>query len=90
MKTRLLIISGIFALILVMILLDDAGFDNKAYNPNENKTSFIRIADDKFVRQSLTTGESLGDTNNVFGWFGLIMILFVVFAYVIVKIKKQN
>ena len=57
---------------------------------DENPNSFIRIPDDSFTRQSLQTGKSLGDGNNILGWLGLIISLFIVSAYVIMKIKKMK
>ena len=52
--------------------------------------NFFRVDDPTFTRQSLQTGETLGDTTNLFGWFGLALSLFIVFAYVIMKIKKRK
>jgi len=59
-------------------------------NPDENQNPFIRIEDDSFTRQSLQTGKTLGDANNTLGWLGLMISLFIVFAYVIMKIKKKR
>ena len=58
-------------------------------NPDENQ-SFFRIDDPSFTRQNLQTGETLGDVSNLFGWFVLAMSLFIVFAYVVMKIKKRS
>ena len=53
-------------------------------------TDFFRIDDPTFTRQSLQTGETLGDFTNLFGWSGLALSLFIVFAYVVMKIKKRK
>ena len=41
------------------------------------------------ARQSLQTGETLGGVD-LLGWLGLVMSLFIVFAYVLMKIKKRK
>jgi len=58
-------------------------------NSDENH-GFFRVDDPSFVRQSLQTGETLGDIPNTFGWFVLAMSLFIVFAYITMKIKKRK
>lgn len=40
--------------------------------------------------ESLQTGETLDDTANAFGWFVLAMSLFIVLAYITMKIKKRR
>ena len=55
----------------------------------ENK-DFFRVDDPTFERQSLQTGETLGDFTNLFGWSGLALSAFIVFAYVVMKIKKRK
>lgn len=55
----------------------------------ENK-NFFRVDDPTFTRQSLQTGETLGDFTGMFGWSGLALSGFIVFAYVIMKIKKRK
>ncbi|BDQ30314.1 hypothetical protein NZNM25_10420 [Nitrosopumilus zosterae] len=57
-------------------------------NPDENQ-GFFRIDDPTFVRQNLQTGETLGDASSIFGWFVLAMSLFIVFAYITMKIKMR-
>lgn len=52
--------------------------------------NLFRVDDPTFTRQSLQTGESLGDFTNLFGWSGLALSGFIVFAYVIMKIKKRK
>ena len=52
--------------------------------------NFFRVDDPTFTRQSLQTGKSLGDFTNLFGWSGLALSVFIVFAYVIMKIKKRK
>jgi len=51
---------------------------------------FFRVDDPTFTRQSLQTGETLGDFTNLFGWSGLALSGFIVFAYVVMKIKKRK
>ncbi|MGY5148382.1 MAG: hypothetical protein ACW9W4_10330 [Candidatus Nitrosopumilus sp. bin_7KS] len=55
----------------------------------ENK-NFFRVDDSTFTRQSLQTGETLGNFTNLFGWSGLALFAFIVAAYVIMKIKKRK
>ena len=50
----------------------------------------FRVDDLTFTRQSLQTGESLYNFTNLFGWSGLALFAFIVFAYVIMKIKKRK
>jgi hypothetical protein len=52
--------------------------------------NFFRVDDPTFTRQSLQTGETFGDTTNLFGWSGLALSLFIVLAFVIMKIKKSK
>ena len=52
--------------------------------------NLFRVDDPTFTRQSLQTGESLGDFTNLFGWSGFALSGFIVFAYVIMKIKKRK
>ena len=52
--------------------------------------NLLRVDDPTFTRQSLQTGESLGDFTNLFGWSGFALSGFIVFAYVIMKIKKRK
>ncbi len=40
-------------------------------------------------RQSLITGKPMGDAPNTFGWLVLVLSVFIVFAYVVMKIKKR-
>ncbi|MCV0431840.1 hypothetical protein [Nitrosopumilus sp.] len=54
------------------------------------RNEYFRVDDPTFARQSLQTGESLGNSGNLFGWFGLLLSSFIVFAYVIMKIKKRK
>lgn len=49
-------------------------------------SSFFPFA---YASESLQTGETLDDTN-IFGWFVLTMSLFIVFAYITMKIKKRR
>lgn len=52
--------------------------------------NLFRVDDPTFTRQSLQTDESLGNFTNLFGWSGLALSVFIVFAYVIMKIKKRK
>ncbi|MGH1569135.1 MAG: hypothetical protein ACRBBZ_08190 [Nitrosopumilus sp.] len=54
------------------------------------RDEYFRVDDPTFSRQSLQTGETLGDFQNTFGWFGLALSAFIVFAYVVMKIKKRK
>ncbi|MCV0412701.1 hypothetical protein [Nitrosarchaeum sp.] len=40
--------------------------------------------------ESLQKGETLGNVSNTFGWFVLAMSLFIVFAYIVMKIKRRK
>ena len=51
---------------------------------------FFRVDDPTFTRQSLQTGETLGNFTNLFGWSGLALSAFIIFAFVIMKIKKRQ
>jgi hypothetical protein len=43
-----------------------------------------------YASESLQTGETIDDVQNTFGWFVLAMSLFIVFAYITMKIKKRK
>ena len=58
------------------MLLDGACIEEKFYELNS--------------RQSMLTGKPIGDVPNMFGWFVLTLSTFIVFAYVIMKIKKRK
>ena len=51
---------------------------------------FFGVGGTAYDRQSLQTGETLGNAPNMFGWFALALSAFIVFAYVIMKIKKRR
>ena len=55
-----------------------------------DRDEFFRVDDPSFSRQSLQTGETLGDISNTFGWFGIILSSFIVFSFVVMKIKKRR
>jgi len=97
MKTRrkiLIIISAIILSYVVIVEVNNyfnGGLHQTSQSQSEdNPNSFIRIDDDTFNRQSLQTGETMGDANGALGWFGLIMSLFIVSTFVIMKIKKSR
>ena len=54
------------------------------------QAELFRVDDPTFTRQSLQAGETFGNFQNIFGWFGLALSGFIVFAYVIMKIKKRK
>jgi hypothetical protein len=43
-----------------------------------------------YAFESLQTGETIDNVQNTFGWFVLAMSLFIVFAYITMKIKKRK
>ena len=59
-------------------------------NQNEVQNPYIRILDESFNQQSLQTGKSIEDPNFSLRWFGLTMSLFIVSAYIIMKIKRRK
>lgn len=67
----------------------DSMIVNKTLTTTGENQGF-RVDDPNFTRQSLQTGETLGNIPNTFGWFVLAMSLFIVFAYVVMKIKRRK
>jgi hypothetical protein len=43
-----------------------------------------------YASESLVTGETIDGVQNTFGWFVLAMSLFIVFAYITMKIKRRK
>ena len=54
------------------------------------RDEFFGVGNPAYDRQSLQTGETLGNAPNTFGWFALALSAFIVFAYVVMKIKKRK
>ena len=71
-------------------ILDATAIRQTFANPDEDQNPLITMENDSAVNQPLQTGKTLGDASGTFGWFVLAMSLFIVFAYIIMKIKKRN